>query len=218
MKVLMEQEILKENENQANENRKTFSNTLVVNMIGSPGCGKTTILERTLEALSDEFRMAVVEGDIYTTKDANRIEKYGIPVIQVNTAGGCHLSAEITAKAASDLDLSQIDILFIENVGNLVCPAEFDLGEDYKAAVLSTTEGEDKPAKYPLLFQKAGVALINKVDLLPYVNFDMDNAVHDIIGLNPEISVLKMTATTADGFNAWYDWLRNALKKKRGQA
>lgn len=214
MKVHMEQEILLENENQAKENRSLFGRTLVINLIGSPGCGKTTLLEKTLKALKDEFRMAVIEGDIYTTKDALRIEACSVPVVQINTAGGCHLSAAITSKAASDLDLPHIDILFIENVGNLVCPAEFDLGEDYKAAVLSVAEGDDKPAKYPLLFQEAGIVLLSKWDLLPYTNFDADSAAADIKGLNNEVPIVKISSVREEGMNLWFDWLRSAAEKK----
>ncbi len=215
MKVHMEQEILRENEKQAEENRALFNNLLVVNLIGSPGCGKTTLLEPTAAALSGEVRMAVIEGDIYTTKDAERIEKLGLGVVQVNTAGGCHLSAEITAKAAHDLDLAHLDILFIENVGNLVCPAEFDLGEDCKVAVLSTVEGDDKPAKYPLLFREAGAVLLNKCDLLPYTNFNMDSARSDIRGLNADAPIFELSAAKGEGLEPWLNWLRARLAKKK---
>lgn len=215
MKVHMEQEILQENEHQAEQNRAQFGKTLVVNLIGSPGCGKTTLLEKTLAALKDEFRMAVIEGDIYTTRDAQRIEVCGVPVVQVNTAGGCHLSAEITSKAAADIDLSQVDILFIENVGNLVCPAEFDLGEDCKAAVLSVVEGDDKPAKYPLLFQEAGVVVLNKCDLLPYTNFNMESALADIKGLNGSAPILQLAAARDKGLEPWFAWLRERVAKKK---
>ena len=215
MKVHMEQEILQENEKQAEENRALFGSVLVVNLIGSPGCGKTTLLEHTAAALSGEVRMAVIEGDIYTTKDAERIEKLGLGVVQVNTAGGCHLSAEITAKAAHDLDLAHLDILFIENVGNLVCPAEFDLGEDCKVAVLSTVEGDDKPAKYPLLFREAGAVLLNKCDLLPYTNFNMDSARSDIRGLNESAPIFELSAAKGEGLEPWLNWLRTRLAKKK---
>lgn len=215
MKVLLEQEILQENKNQAEENRASFSDALVINLIGSPGCGKTTILEKTIDALSGEFRMAIIEGDIYTAKDAQRIEKHGIPVVQVNTAGGCHLSAEITARAADQFCLEALDILIIENVGNLVCPAEFDLGEDYKIAVLSVVEGDDKPSKYPLLFQQAGMVLLNKCDLLPYTNFNIDSAVEDIRGLNVEAPIIQIAASKEEGLDSWYDWLRANVQKKK---
>lgn len=217
MKVYMEQDILQENERQAEENRARFGAVLVVNLIGSPGCGKTTLLEQTIAALSDELRLAVIEGDIYTTKDAERIECRGVNVVQVNTAGGCHLSAEITAKAAADLDLESTDILFIENVGNLVCPAEFDLGEDCKVAVLSVVEGDDKPAKYPLLFQEAGAVILNKCDLLPYTNFNIASALTDIRGLNKNAPIFEMTAAKGAGLDGWLNWLRAAVKEKRKQ-
>ncbi len=217
MKVYLEQEILQENEHQAEENRARFGGVFVVNLIGSPGCGKTTLLEKTLTALKEEFRMAVIEGDIYTTKDARRIEACGVSVVQVNTAGGCHLSAEITAKAASNLNLGALDLLFIENVGNLVCPAEFDLGEDCKAAVLSIVEGDDKPAKYPLLFREAGVVVLNKCDLQPYTNFDMDSALADLRGLNASAPVFSLSAAKGEGLDPWFDWLRSAVAEKKGR-
>ncbi|MGI6205928.1 MAG: hydrogenase nickel incorporation protein HypB [Anaerovoracaceae bacterium] len=217
MKVYLDQDILQENDNQADENRKLFDNTLVVNLIGSPGCGKTTLLEKTIESLKDEFRVAVIEGDIYTTKDAERIEKFGIPSVQINTAGGCHLSAEITSQAASDLDLNDIDILFIENVGNLVCPAEFDLGEDCKVAVLSVVEGDDKPAKYPLLFSEAGVVLLTKTDLLPYTNFNMESAKKDIVALNTDAPIYEMDVLKGIGMDEWLDWLRGKFRAKSGK-
>lgn len=215
MKVYMEQDILQENERQAEENRALFGAALVVNLIGSPGCGKTTLLEQTIAALGDELRLAVIEGDIYTTKDAERIERRGVGVVQVNTAGGCHLSAEITARAAAGLDLAHTDILFIENVGNLVCPAEFDLGEDCKVAVLSVVEGDDKPAKYPLLFQKARAVVLNKCDLLPYTNFDKASALADIRSLSGDAPVFEMSAAKGEGLGPWLDWLRAAVHEKQ---
>lgn len=215
MKVILEQEILLENEIQADQNRIRFGTTLVINLIGSPGCGKTTILEKTIDALSGELRMAVIEGDIYTTKDAERIENHGVSVVQINTAGGCHLSAEVISCAVEQLNLTGMDILFIENVGNLVCPAEFDLGEDYKVAVLSIAEGDDKPSKYPLLFQEAGIVLLNKCDLLPYTNFDMDSALHDIHGLNPVAPIFHLAAVQDEGMEGWLSWLRDEVKEKK---
>ncbi len=216
MKVYMEQEILQENARQAEDNRALFGKTLVVNLIGSPGCGKTTLLEKTLAALGKEFRMAVIEGDIYTTKDAQRIEACGVPVVQVNTAGGCHLSAEITARAAADLDLANLDILFIENVGNLVCPVEFDCGEDAKIALLSVTEGDDKPEKYPLLFNRASAMVLNKIDLLPYVDFDVEVAARHARHLNADLALFEVSCRTGEGLEKWYSWLRQAAKAKKG--
>ena len=213
MKVILEREILLENEHQAEQNRTRFGKTLVINLIGSPGCGKTTLLEKTIDVLSGELRMAVIEGDIYTTKDAERIENHGVPVVQINTAGGCHLSAEVISCAVEELNPAGIDILFIENVGNLVCPAEFDLGEDYKVAVLSIAEGDDKPAKYPLLFQEAGLVLLNKCDLLPYTNFNMNSALYDIRGLNPDAPIFQLSAMQNEGMTDWFNWLRNEVKK-----
>ena len=216
MKVILEREILLENEHQAEQNRARFGKTLVINIIGSPGCGKTTLLEKTIDVLSNELRMAVIEGDIYTTKDAERIENRGVPVVQINTAGGCHLSAEVISCAVEELNPAgtDIDILFIENVGNLVCPAEFDLGEDYKVAVLSIAEGDDKPAKYPLLFQEAGLVLLNKCDLLPYTNFNINSAMYDIRGLNPAAPIFHLSAVQNEGMEGWLSWLRYEVKKK----
>lgn len=214
MKVLFEQDILKENKNQAGLNKAKFGKTLVINIIGSPGCGKTTILERTLDELVNKFRIAVIEGDIYTAKDAERIERYNVPVIQCNTAGGCHLSADIISRACAELNLENLDILFIENVGNLVCPAEFDLGEDYKVAVLSVVEGDDKPSKYPLLFQEAAIVILNKCDFLSLTNFNMDSAEADIRGLNPGAPIIQLSAVSGNGFDNWIEWIERKAAKK----
>jgi hydrogenase nickel incorporation protein HypB len=162
---------------------------------------------------SGEMSMAVIEGDIYTTRDAERIEKKGVPVIQINTTGGCHLSAEAINEAVRGLDLPGLDLLIIENVGNLVCPAEFNLGEDHKIAVLSTVEGDDKPIKYPLLFQEAGLVIINKMDLLPYTSFDMLQAESDIRSLNRHAPVLKVSALDHTSLEPWYDWLREHVRQ-----
>ena len=183
--------------------------------MGSPGSGKTTLLERTLEKLSGVLHIAVIEGDLFTAKDAARIEKHGVPVVQINTAGGCHLDAPMIKKAAQKLNLDALDVIIVENVGNLVCPAEFNLGETAKAVVLSVTEGEDKPLKYPLMFKEASVAVLNKVDLLPYVNFDRAAAEHDITVLNPGIKIFGANSQTLDGdegINAWCKWIENNVR------
>jgi hydrogenase nickel incorporation protein HypB len=192
----------------------TAQGIFVLNLLGSPGSGKTSLLEQTIAALKDEVRMAVIEGDLFTSKDAARIERYGIPVIQINTGGGCHLDADMVQKVLDRLDLQALDLLIIENVGNLVCPAEFNIGEDAKATVLSITEGEDKPLKYPLIFKQSAVVLLNKTDLLPYTSFDMSVAIEDITSLNPQASLLPISCRTGEGLSAWYTWLQKQLSKK----
>jgi len=217
MKVLVKADILGRNENAAAENAALLARRGIyaLNLMGSPGAGKTTLLERTLAALSGELRLAVIEGDLFTDKDAARIERCGAPVVQINTSGGCHLDAAMVAAALSQLDLDALDLIVIENVGNLVCPAEFALGEDAKAVVLSITEGDDKPLKYPLIFKESAAALLNKCDLLPYTDFDMAAARRDIEALHPGIAVLPVSARTEDGMAAWLTWLRAAVSAKR---
>ena len=218
MEIKVIKNILGENDRFAAENRVMFQNehVFVVNFMGSPGAGKTSVLERTMEKLGDELKMAVIEGDLFTSKDADRIDKYGVPVIQINTAGGCHLDANMVQKTARDIDLASLDLLVIENVGNLVCPAEFALGEDARAVVLSVTEGDDKPMKYPLMFKESDIALINKVDLAPYCNFNLASAKADIEMLHPGIAVHEVSCTTGAGIDAWCDWLRKGVAKKKG--
>lgn len=213
--------ILGENDRVAAENQALFAekNVYVINLMGSPGAGKTSVLEKTMEKLKDKLKMAVIEGDLFTSKDADRIEKHGVPVIQINTAGGCHLDAPMVQKVAQKLDLDGLDLLVVENVGNLVCPAEFAVGEDDKGVVLSITEGDDKPMKYPLIFKESAIALLNKADLLPYCNFDMAAAKEDITTLHPGMDVIEVSCTKDQGLDAWCDWLlgRVAAKQKKGK-
>ncbi len=220
MKVLVKADILGRNENAAAENAALFARhgIYALNLLGSPGAGKTSLLERTLAALSGALRMAVIEGDLFTDKDAARIERCGAPVVQINTSGGCHLDAAMVAAALVQLDLTALDLIVIENVGNLVCPAEFALGEDAKAVVLSVTEGDDKPLKYPLIFKESAAAVLNKADLLPYTDFDLAAARRDIEALHPGIAVLPVSARTEEGLADWYAWLRAAVAAKRGGA
>ena len=217
MEIKVIKNILGENDRFAAENQVMFQNehVFVVNFMGSPGAGKTSVLERTMEKLGDELKMAVIEGDLFTSKDADRIDKYGVPVIQINTAGGCHLDANMVQKTARDIDLANLDLLVIENVRNLVCSAELALGEDARAVVLSVTEGDDKPMKYPLMFKESDIALINKVDLAPYCNFNIANAKEDIEMLHPGIAVHEVSCTTGAGIDAWCDWLRAGVAKKQ---
>ena len=215
MEIQVMKNILGENDRIAAENQAMFRDkgVYVLNLMGSPGAGKTSVLEKTMEHLKDKLSLAVIEGDLFTSKDAERIDKYGVPVIQINTAGGCHLDAAMVQKAAASLDLAALDLLIVENVGNLVCPAEFAVGEQEKAVVLSVTEGADKPLKYPLMFKEAAVALLNKVDLLPYCDFDMQGARDDITALHPGIEVIELSCTKGDGVEEWCRWLEERARR-----
>ena len=186
---------------------------LVINIIGSPGAGKTTLLEATKKAAS--FRFAVIEGDIATSRDAERLSKLGVPAIQINTHGGCHLEANLVSKAFKELPLEDLDVIFIENVGNLVCPAEFDIGEDMKVAVSSVPEGADKPLKYPHLFSEAKAVLLTKMDLAPYVPFDMDLYKNDLQHLNPRVECIEIEALDGKGIDRWVSLVETWLKEKR---
>ncbi len=214
MKIVMAQKILKANEQAAKENRAKLACIPTVNLISSPGAGKTTLLEKTIGAFKPNYQIGVIEGDIYTARDAERIASQGAAVVQINTAGLCHLDANMVASAFKQLDLSKLDLLFIENVGNLVCPAEFDLGEDYKVALLSVAEGGDKPEKYPLVFKESHVVVINKNDLLPYTDFDMSKVQEDILRLNPDIKIFVTSASTGEGIEAWCAWLKEIMQVK----
>ena len=211
--------VLDVNEKMAAENRKTFAEAgvFVLNVMSSPGSGKTTTLEKTLAMIMPEYKSAVIVGDICTTHDADRLAVSGAPVVQINTdefGGDCHLAAHVIEKAASGLDLADIDLLIVENVGNLVCPAEFDIGEDSRVVILSVTEGEDKPAKYPLMFRECEAALLNKIDLLPYLDYDKDRAVEYIHQVHPGMPVFEISARTEEGFGPWIEWLKGKIKDK----
>lgn len=190
----------------------------VLNLLGSPGSGKTSLLEHTIKALKRELRIAIIEGDLFTSKDAERIARQQVPVVQINTAGGCHLDAAMIKNVLGKLDLTGLDLVIIENVGNLVCPAEFNIGEDAKVTVLSVTEGEDKPLKYPLVFKEARAAVINKIDLLPYTSFDMAAATEDITGINPQISLLAVSCRSGEGLEEWYGWLKSQVAEKKARS
>lgn len=216
MEIPVIRNILEANEKKAEELRKLFKEKkiLALNLISSPGAGKTTILERTLRDLGGKFRMAVIEGDLQTDNDARRVAATGAATVQINTEGGCHLNSNMIAAALEKLDLSGLDILFIENVGNLVCPVEFDCGEDAKVAILSVAEGDDKPEKYPLLFHLAGAMILNKSDLLPYVDFDMERAKKFATRLNADLEIFEVSAKNGAGLESWYEWLARERRKK----
>jgi hydrogenase nickel incorporation protein HypB len=201
--------ILAANQDQAGRNRERLRRhgLLALNLIASPGAGKTTLVERTIAGLAGRCRCAVIEGDITGDHDARRIAAAGAPVVQVNTEGGCHLDAAMVDRALGELDLDAVDILVIENVGNLVCPAEFDLGEASKVVVLSVPEGDDKPAKYPLIFSEAAAVVINKVDLLAATDFDYAAAERDIRKINPSAPLFPMSCRSGRGLDPWLDWL-----------
>ncbi len=217
MEIPVERGIFEVNDGIAAELRRTFaqSGVLVLNLISSPGAGKTSVLERTLRDLAPEFKMAVIEGDLQTDNDARRVAATGARAVQINTGGGCHLDGRMIREVLPAFDLPNLDILFIENVGNLVCPVEFDCGEDHKIALLSVTEGDDKPEKYPLLFSLSAVMLLNKVDLLPYVDFDSSRAARFATALNKTLAVLPVSCRDGSGLQAWYDWLRKARLAKK---
>ena len=208
--------LLSENDHQAAHNRAHFDShrVLAVNLMSSPGAGKTALLEATIEALRDEYRIAVIEGDLETENDAQRIRAKGVPAIQIATGTACHLDAHMVHDALHQLDLDALDIVFIENVGNLVCPAEFDIGEDRRVVVLSITEGEDKPAKYPLMFRVCDALLLNKIDLLPYLDYDKERTLSSIDQIHPDMPVFEISAKSGQGFDAWIEWLRNAVQTK----
>ncbi len=215
MQIPVVRNVLEANERLASVVRERVKGILTLNLISSPGAGKTSLLERTLTDLSSEFRMAVIEGDLQTDNDARRVAATGVQAVQIDTDGGCHLDANQILRAMDHLDMSNLDILFIENVGNLVCPTEFDLGEDAKVGILSVTEGDDKPEKYPLLFNLAKVLLLNKVDLLPYVNFDVERASTFARALNKDLPIFQISCTKQQGLRDWYTWLRASVQLKK---
>ena len=202
--------LLAKNNQLAAENRAWFAEQriCVLNLVSSPGSGKTTLLEKTLSDLQGELPIAVVEGDQATLHDAERIRATGCEVIQINTGTGCHLEADMLRRGVDQLRLQESSLLFVENVGNLVCPALFDLGEWAKVVILSVTEGEDKPLKYPHMFRAAQLMLLNKVDLMPYLQFDLERCLKAALEINPTLKILQVSATTGEGMNEWYDWIR----------
>lgn len=215
MKVMLRTDVLTNNNKAAEFNRELFerTNTLVINLMSSPGAGKTTLLEETVRILSEKYRIAVIEGDLATERDADRIRATGAKAVQINTHGGCHLDARMVAASLGEFDLDEIDILFIENVGNLVCPSGYDLGQNHKVAVLSVPEGNDKIPKYPQMFMRTELVLLNKIDLLPYLDFSVEEARRDLIEINPESTLISLSARTKEGLNEWFSWIEGAFDR-----
>jgi hydrogenase nickel incorporation protein HypB len=216
-RILLERKVLSENERIAAGLREQFlrNDVVCLNFISSPGSGKTSLLERTLAALDPKTRTAVLTGDIQTDNDAVRLQRFGFPVRQITTAGACHLDARMVQRALEGWNLEDLDLLLIENVGNLVCPSSYDLGEDLKIVLLSVTEGEDKPLKYPATFFKAGLMILNKVDLLPYVPFNMAQARANARRVAPEVEILEVSCTTGAGIDSWFSWLAERSQAQR---
>jgi hydrogenase nickel incorporation protein HypB len=219
MKVTVVKNVLDANERIAVENRKLFDEKkiYVINLMSSPGAGKTSLVEKTIMALKDCYRIAVIEGDIQDTYDADRVAALGIPAVQINTGGACHIDGNMIREALPALDLDKIDLLISENVGNLVCPAEFKIGENAKVMILSTPEGADKPAKYPLMFQESAVLIINKIDLAPYVDFDLEKAKRDALTLNRKLKIFEVSCKTGQGLENWVQWLAGQIEAFRNR-
>jgi hydrogenase nickel incorporation protein HypB len=207
--ITIERKVLEKNDELARQNRALLERhgIFAINVVSSPGAGKTSLLERTLEHLAGKLAVAVIEGDVQTDFDAQRIAKYHVPAVQIVTAGGCHLEANLVHDALGNIDLSPLRLLIIENVGNLVCPSNYDLGEAMKVVVASTTEGDDKPLKYPAMFRNSSVLIINKIDLLPYVNCSIATLRANALRINPSLAVFETSCTTGAGIPAWCDWL-----------
>jgi hydrogenase nickel incorporation protein HypB len=215
VKVKVVANILEANDRIAAENRKKFeeAGVFVMNVMSGPGAGKTSLLERTIQELSGKIKIGVIEGDIAGADDAERIDKLGIPVVQINTGGGCHLDANMITDVLEDLPpLKDLDLLIIENVGNLVCPAEFKLGEDMKVMLLSLAEGHDKPLKYPLMFQESSALILNKIDLLPYTDADIGKMKRDSLSLNPNLKIFEVSCKTGQGITEWTNWVQTLMK------
>jgi len=209
MEIKIMKNILDRNQDKASEVRTllTEKNIRMFNLISSPGAGKTTLLEGTLENLAGQFRIGVIEGDVATDRDGQRLRKYGVPVVVINTEGGCHLDSHSISKVLPEFDLDALDLLLVENVGNLICPSHFDLGEHGKVAMVSTTEGDDKVIKYPMLFTEAQVVLLNKTDLIPHTNFNMESFERDLHAINPNVPLIRISCTQNTGLEEWYQWL-----------
>lgn len=213
MKVSVVRNILEANERIAEQNKDLFrqNNILVFNLMSSPGAGKTSLLEKTIDALHGDIRIGVIEGDVQSSMDAERIARKDVPVVQINTGGACHLDGNMIRDTFNEFDFGSLDLLIVENVGNLVCPAEFKVGEDFKVMILSVTEGDDKPAKYPLMFHESKVLLINKIDLLPYVDCRVETIRKEALKINPDLTIFEISCKTQEGLSQWFDWIRQSI-------
>jgi hydrogenase nickel incorporation protein HypB len=220
MEIVLNEDVLKDNNTAAAYIREQLKagGTLAINLMSSPGAGKTTLLEATIAGLRDRYRIGVIEGDLATEKDANRIRELGVKAVQINTGGGCHLDARMVTKVLNQVDLSETEILFIENVGNLVCPSGYDLGQHHKVAVLSVPEGNDKIPKYPTMFMRTELVLLNKIDLLPYVEFSVEDAIGDLHNMNPDSSLIPLSARTREGMEQWFAWIGAKFTESRKPA
>ncbi len=213
--ITIERKVLEKNDALAQQNRTLFTNKNIfaINMVSSPGAGKTSLVEKTLQVLKGKLRVAVVEGDVQTDFDAQRVAKYDVPVVQIVTNGGCHLEAKLVQDAVQSLDLTDIQLLIIENVGNLVCPANYDLGEEMKVVVASTTEGDDKPLKYPAMFRNASVLIINKVDLIPHLPCNIEELKRNALSINPSLTIFETSCTSGRGIDEWCMWLAGKVRQ-----
>ncbi len=213
--IQVERKVLAKNDIIANQNRETFTNNknFTINLVSSPGSGKTSLVEKTIQHCNGKFKIAVIEGDVQTDLDAQRIDKLNVPVAQIVTNGGCHLEANLVKDAMNDLNVEDIDLVIIENVGNLVCPAGYDLGEDMKVVFVSVTEGDDKPLKYPAMFRNASACVINKIDLVPYLTCSVEELKKNALSINPQLKIFLTSCTTNEGIDEWCNWLRSNLKK-----
>lgn len=212
--ITIERKVLEKNDEIAGENRKKFKEKKIftLNFVSSPGSGKTSLIEKTLEIIKDDIRTSVIEGDVQTDLDAKRVEKYGVPVVQIVTNGACHLEAALIRDAFIKIEKLDMQLLFIENVGNLVCPAGYDLGEDMKVVILSVTEGDDKPLKYPAMFRKAPVLIINKIDLIPYINCSLEALEKNALKINSALKIFKTSCTSMEGIQEWSSWIKSKIK------
>lgn len=214
--ITVERKILEKNDSIASEIRKYFSEQKIfaINLVSSPGSGKTSLVERTIENSKNKFQIAVIEGDVQTDLDAKRVDAFEVPVVQIVTNGACHLEAGLVRDALKNLKTNEVDLVIIENVGNLVCPAGYDLGEDVKVVVVSTTEGDDKPLKYPAMFRNSSALIINKIDLLPYLNCDITALRNNALSINPNLKIFEISCVNDKGISNWIDWLDEKIKSK----
>jgi hydrogenase nickel incorporation protein HypB len=219
MKISVVKNILEANDRIASQNRAVFDEKglTVINLMSSPGAGKTSLLEKTIDALKDDLKIGVIEGDIQSSHDAERIARKGVPAVQINTDGACHLDGNMIQDTFGEFNLDALDLLVVENVGNLVCPAEFRVGEDFKIMILSVPEGDDKPSKYPLMFRESKVLLINKIDLLPYVDCSLERMKAEALKINPHLTVFEVSCRTGEGLERWYSWLKETVTAGGGR-